>query len=324
MSCAPPEHPATTFTEAGRVESRSCGRLTSALRSSCSFTMTLVRRSVDGTEISERTVSRRFELTWKIAQWPIVFILVATALAISTTSRLSRPGWVWTRRVAARDYLVGAHLPRSSTHLDFGNYTETRPSRLWCHVWFYLSGIATSWARVERGDSTLSPYGRTWREGAREKKKSAPSPTTLRGAQGEGEIPWTRPEGVTATSRRAARAPTDRPSKRHPIGTAALLPRRSGRHGRQKQSRGYAARQGEPPTSATPTPNSKLPGHRYRFSELSVGSWELTLPYFFEALSHAASFWTRRRLHASDKLSANPKEGAACRVRRWIGRLDMT
>lgn len=108
-----------------------------------------------------------FEWTWKIAQWPIVFVLVATAIAlIYYFAPDAEQDWVWITPgsiVATVLWLVvsvGLKLYLSLA----GNYNETYGAIggvMVLLLWFYLSGLVILLgAELNAEIEHASPYGK--------------------------------------------------------------------------------------------------------------------------------------------------------------------
>ena len=188
------------------------------------------------TEIAERTgLGGAFEWTWKIAQWPIVFILVATALAILYYfAPDAEQEWVWITpgSLLATTLWLLISLGFKYYISNFGNYTETYGligGVMVLMLWFYLSGIAILMgAELNSEIEHASPYGKDVGEKVpgEKKKIGAVAEQHYEERKAKGEIPVKPfPEGINCDIEKGAQGPdrTVRPSDLL-IGTAALLP----------------------------------------------------------------------------------------------------
>jgi membrane protein len=147
--------------------------------------MTLV---IAGPTIAERMADTlrlgpAFEWTWKIAQWPIVFLLVVSACAfLYYFAPDAEQDWIWITPGAVLGTLlwVGISLGFKYYIANFGNYNETYGTIggvMVLLLWFYLSGIALLvGAELNAEIEHASPYGK--QPGERvpgEKKKIGPA-----------------------------------------------------------------------------------------------------------------------------------------------------
>jgi membrane protein len=201
--------------------------------------MTLV---VAGPTLAERVAEAMrlgpvFEWTWKIVQWPLVFALVATAIAmIYYFAPDAEQDWIWITpgSVLATTLWVIISLGFKFYLTQFGNYNETYGTIggvMVLLLWFYLSGIAVLiGAEMNAEIEHASPYGKDAGEKAPgEKKKigtAAQRDYEARMARGE-QPAQPFPEGVNCDVDAAEheRAPKTgvRPSEVL-LGTAFLLP----------------------------------------------------------------------------------------------------
>ncbi|MBA3641263.1 MAG: YihY/virulence factor BrkB family protein [Acidobacteriota bacterium] len=199
--------------------------------------MTLV---IGGPWIAEQVADRAglgaaFEWTWKIAQWPLVFVLVATALAfLYYFAPDAEQDWVWLTpgSILATTLWLGISLGFKYYISNFGNYTETYGligGVMVLMLWFYLSGIAILvGAELNSEIEHASPYGKDVGEKVPgEKKKIGPAAERRYEEQkAKGAIPIQPfPAGVNCDieSGRTNEDRSVRPSDLL-IGTAVLLP----------------------------------------------------------------------------------------------------
>ena len=201
------------------------------------LSMTLI---IGGPSIAELITDRMglgaaFEWTWKIAQWPIVFVLVATALAmLYYFAPDAEQDWVWITpgSILATTLWVLISLGFKYYISTFGNYTETYGligGVMVLMLWFYLSGIAILvGAELNAEIEHASPYGKDVGEKvAGEKKKIGPlAQRHYEERKAKGEIPIEPfPEGVNCDIE-SGKTNGDRRVRASDllIGTAALLP----------------------------------------------------------------------------------------------------
>jgi membrane protein len=176
-----------------------------------------------------------FEWTWKILQWPVVFLLVATAIALVyyfAPDAEQEFVWITPGSVMATALWVIISLGFKYYIASFGNYNETYGAIggvMVLLLWFYLSGLAILLgAELNAKIEHASPYGKDVGEKVPgEKKKIGPLAERAyaeRRAKGEIEPPPFA-EGVNCDIDRPAarRKPEIRPSEVL-IGAAALLP----------------------------------------------------------------------------------------------------
>lgn len=199
--------------------------------------MTLI---IGGPTIAELIADRMglgaaFEWTWKIAQWPIVFVLVASALAmLYYFAPDAEQDWVWITpgSILATTLWVLISLGFKYYISNFGNYTETYGligGVMVLMLWFYLSGIAILiGAELNAEIEHASPYGKDVGEKVPgERKKIGPlAQRSYDERKAKGEIPVRLfPEGVNCDieSGKKFEERVVRPSDLL-IGTAVLLP----------------------------------------------------------------------------------------------------
>ena len=199
--------------------------------------MTLV---VAGPALAERVADAMrmgpaFEWTWKILQWPLVFMLVATAIAlIYYFAPDAEQEWVWITpgSILATLLWVAISLGFRVYLVNFGSYDNETYGAIGgvmvLLLWFYVSGIAILvGAELNAEIEHASPYGKDVGEKVPgEKKKigiAAQRAYEERKAKGEVVAP-PFPDGVNCDLDRPAPQPAAlRPSDLI-IGAAALLP----------------------------------------------------------------------------------------------------
>ena len=175
-----------------------------------------------------------FEWTWKIAQWPVVFILVATGVAlVYYFAPDAEQQWIWITpgSVLATLLWVAASLGFKFYLANFANYTETYGAIggvMVLLLWFYVSGIALLvGAELNSEIEHASPYGKDPGEKrpGEKKKIGAAAQREFEERRDRGELASTMlPDDVNCDlDRPEPRRPTVRPSELL-IGTAALLP----------------------------------------------------------------------------------------------------
>ena len=194
-----------------------------------------------------------FAWTWKIVQWPIVFLLVVTAIAsVYFFAPDAEQDWIWITpgSVLATILWVVASLAFKLYISNFTSYNETYGAIggvMVLLLWFYVSGIALLiGAELNAEIEHASPYGKDVGEKVPgEKKKIGPAAQRAyeeRRARGETDVP-PFPDDVNCDIDR----PKPRPQKVRAsdllIGTAALLPAalKVGRHVRKKVGENHAA-----------------------------------------------------------------------------------
>ncbi len=199
--------------------------------------MTLV---IAGPALAERLavslgLGTAFKWTWMMLQWPIVFTLVATAIAIIFYfAPDAEQDWVWITpgSLLATLLWVAVSLGFRFYVTNFGSYNETFGTIAGVAIlmlWFYLSGFAILvGAELNAEIEHASPYGKEPGERVPgEKKKIGPAAQReYEERKARGEIaaqPF--PDNVTCDVDRPLPEPprTVRPSDLL-IGTAALLP----------------------------------------------------------------------------------------------------
>lgn len=175
-----------------------------------------------------------FEWTWKIAQWPLVFLLISTAIAtLYYFAPDAKQNWVWITpgSLLATTLWIGISLGFKAYVANFGEYTETYGvigGVMVLLLWFYLSGIAILLgAELNAEIEHASPYGKDVGEKVPGEKKVigplAEEEYEAKRARGEEPIaPFAEGENCDLDAARA-HAPRVRPSDLL-IGTVALIP----------------------------------------------------------------------------------------------------
>jgi membrane protein len=175
-----------------------------------------------------------FKWTWWILQWPIVFLLIATAIAlVYYFAPDAEQDWVWITpgSVLATALWVVVSLGFKFYITNFGNYNETYGTIggvMVLLLWFYLSGLAILMgAELNAEIEHSSPYGKDVGEKKPgEKKKigaAAQRHYEERKARGEIDVPPFPDDVNCDLEKPAPKAPTVRASDLI-IGTAALIP----------------------------------------------------------------------------------------------------
>ena len=198
--------------------------------------MTLI---IAGPTLAERVAEAvrlgpAFTWTWKILQWPVVFVLVATAIAlVYYFAPDAEQDWIWITpgSVLATLLWVAASLGFKVYIANFANYNETYGAIggvMVLLLWFYVSSIAMLiGAELNAEIEHASPYGKDVGEKvAGEKRKiGSAAARAYEERRKKGELdaaPF--PDGVNCDIDRVKpRPPQVRPSDLV-IGTAALLP----------------------------------------------------------------------------------------------------
>ena len=175
-----------------------------------------------------------FEWTWKVLQWPIVFVLVSSGIAlVYYFAPDAEQDWVWLTpgAVLATTLWVVVSLGLKLYLAYFGDYNETYGAIgavMVLLLWFYASGIAILiGAELNAEIEHASPYGKAPGERVPgERKKIGPA------AQREYEARLARGEHVAPPFPEGANCDIDKPSIQKAgtrtsdliIGAAALLP----------------------------------------------------------------------------------------------------
>ena len=175
-----------------------------------------------------------FVWTWKIAQWPVVFVLVATAVAlVYYFAPDAEQDWIWITpgSVLATALWIVASLAFKFYIANFGQYNETYGAIggvMVLLLWFYVSGIALLiGAELNAEIEHASPYGKDVGERVPgERKKIGPAAQRsyeARRESGETDVPPFAEGENCDVDRPAPRPQGLRPSDLL-IGTALLLP----------------------------------------------------------------------------------------------------
>jgi membrane protein len=186
-------------------------------------------------QITEKVgLSEAFKWTWWVVQWPIVFLLIATAIALLYYfAPDAEQDWVWITpgSVLATLLWVGISLGFKFYIKNFGNYNETYGTIggvMVLMLWFYLSGLAILiGAELNAEIEHASPYGKDVGEKTPgEKKKIGPAAQREyeeRRAGGEFDS-GLFPDDVNCDLEKPAPQPQGVRASDLIIGTAALLP----------------------------------------------------------------------------------------------------
>lgn len=174
-----------------------------------------------------------FEWTWKIVMWPLVFLLVTTAIAlVYYFAPDAEQDWVWITpgSVLATTLWLLVSLGLKYYLAKAGDYNETYGTIggvMVLMLWFYLSGLAILiGAELNAEIEHASPYGKDVGEKVPGERKAIGSMAEreYQARAAEGDIPETSfPEGVNCDIDRAPRQEGVRPSELL-IGAAVLLP----------------------------------------------------------------------------------------------------
>lgn len=176
-----------------------------------------------------------FVWTWSILRWPVIFILIATAIALVyyfAPDAEQEFVWITPGSVLATTLWIAVSYGLKSYFQMMGSYTETYGvvgAVMVLLLWFYLTGIALLLgAELNAEIEHASPYGKDVGEKVPGEKKKIGALAELDYAEkrARGEIPVTPfPEGLNCDIDRKPR--TAEQSLRVSdliIGTAALLP----------------------------------------------------------------------------------------------------
>ena len=175
-----------------------------------------------------------FEIAWKILQWPIVFALTATAIAlVYFFAPDAEQDWIWITpgSVLATLLWIAASLGFNYYIANFANYNETYGAIggvMVLLLWFYVSGIAILvGAELNAEIEHASPHGKDVGERVPgEKKKIGAARARAyeeRRKQGKIDVP-PFPDDVNCDLDRALPAPQPVRASDLLIGAAALLP----------------------------------------------------------------------------------------------------
>jgi membrane protein len=176
-----------------------------------------------------------FVTTWNIARWPVIFILIATAIAMVyyfAPDAHQEFVWITPGSLLATLLWIGISYGFKTYVATMGNYTETYGivgGVMVLLLWFYLSGIALLLgAELNSEIEHSSPYGKDVGEKVpgEKKKIGAVAEQHYEEQKAKGEIPIeVFPEGVNCDIDRGKKKEdrSVRPSDLL-IGTAALIP----------------------------------------------------------------------------------------------------
>lgn len=136
------------------------------------FVLTAFALVVAGPELAESVAARvglgeAFTVTWKVLQWPVVFLLVAIAIAlVNYFAPDAEQDWVWITPGAVLATLLWllASLAFRFYVTNFGDYNATYGSLggvIVLMLWFYISGLAILvGAELNAEIEHASPYGK--------------------------------------------------------------------------------------------------------------------------------------------------------------------
>ncbi|MEX1130068.1 MAG: YihY/virulence factor BrkB family protein [Vicinamibacterales bacterium] len=132
-----------------------------------SMTLVIAGPWIARTIAEQANLGNAFVQTWNVLQWPLVFMLVVTAIAIVYyVAPDAEQDWVWITpgSVLATLLWVAISLGFKFYVANFGNYTETYGvigAVMLLLLWFYLSGIALLMgAELNAEIEHASPYGK--------------------------------------------------------------------------------------------------------------------------------------------------------------------
>lgn len=175
-----------------------------------------------------------FEWTWKIVQWPVVFVLVATAIAmVYYFAPDAEQEWVWITpgSVLATALWVLISLGFKFYVSNFASYNETYGTIggvMVLLLWFYVSGIAIlAGAELNAEIEHASPYGKAAGEKVpgEKKKIGIAAQRAYDERRAKGEVPSsTFPDDVNCDVDRPARKPAGMRPSEILVGAAALIP----------------------------------------------------------------------------------------------------
>lgn len=176
-----------------------------------------------------------FVWTWSIVRWPIIFVLIATAIALIyyfAPDAEQEFVWISPGSVLAAILWIAVSYGLKTYVATMGNYTETYGivgAVMVLLLWFYLSGIALLiGAELNAEIEHASPYGKDVGEKVpgEKKKIGAMAERDYEEKRAKGEIPVRPfPDGVNCDIDR--KPPVEEHHVRVSdllIGTAALLP----------------------------------------------------------------------------------------------------
>ena len=112
------------------------------------FTLTMVGPTIADSLASRVGLGAAFALTWKVAQWPVIFVLIVAALALlNYFAPDAEQDWTWLTpgAVLAAVLWVGATLGFKFYVANVADYNATYGSLggvIVLMLWFYISGVA--------------------------------------------------------------------------------------------------------------------------------------------------------------------------------------
>lgn len=186
--------------------------------------------------LAERVeLGEAFVWTWSIARWPVIFILIATAIALIyyfAPDAEQEFVWITPGSVLATILWIGVSYGFKTYVATMGNYTETYGvvgAIMVLLLWFYFSGVALLiGAELNAEIEHASPYGKDVGEKVpgEKKKIGTVAEQAYEDKKVKGQIPVQPfPDGVNCDIDRKPAV------ENHPvrvsellIGTAALLP----------------------------------------------------------------------------------------------------
>ena len=136
------------------------------------FILTSMVLVIGGPWLADRVASiaglgPAFALTWKLLQWPLVFALVATAIAFLyyfAPDAEQEFVWITPGSILATLLWVGISIGLQQFFANFGSYTETYGvigAVMMLMLWFYCSGVAILiGAELNAEIEHASPYGK--------------------------------------------------------------------------------------------------------------------------------------------------------------------
>ena len=200
-----------------------------------SLTLVIAGPSIAKSVASVAGLGDAFVWTWQILQWPLIFLFVATAIAmVYHFAPDAEQDWVWITpgSVLATLLWVAISLGFKTYVSTMGNYTETYGfvgGVMVLLLWFYLSGVALLvGAELNAEIEHASPYGKDVGEKVpgEKKKIGAMAERDYEEKREKGQVPVRLfPDGVNCDIDRKPTPDehTVRPSDLL-LGTAALLP----------------------------------------------------------------------------------------------------
>ena len=131
------------------------------------FTLTMLGPTIADSLASRVGLGEAFAVTWKIVQWPVVFVLLVVALALlNYFAPDAEQDWVWVTpgAVLAAVLWVIATLGFKFYVTNFADYNATYGSLggvIVLMLWFYITGLAILvGAEMNAEIEHASPYGK--------------------------------------------------------------------------------------------------------------------------------------------------------------------